>query len=166
MFRIEFTDGAIEDLEVFSKPEQRQIVAALEAQLTINPAHETQDRKRLHPSGFAEWEIRIRKIRVFYDIQNGSVKVVAIGKNFFINLRYFRRRARIANPSEEPTWRESLIVRGDDRDECAAHPADDFGAEIEITRANQSLETFLEARAREPGTTSVLDVKKQLEIDR
>ena len=116
--------------------------------------------------GFAEWEIRIRKIRVFYDIQNGSVKVVAIGKNFFINLRYFRRRARIANPSEEPTWRESLIVRGDDRDECAAHPADDFNAEIEITRANQSLETFLEARAREPGTTSVLDVKKQLEIDR
>ena len=97
MFRIEFTDGAIEDLEVFSKPEQRQIVAAIEAQLTINPAHETQDRKRLHPSGFAEWEIRIRKIRVFYDIQNGSVKVVAIGKNFFINLRYFRRRARIAN---------------------------------------------------------------------
>src|SRR5262249_56553150 len=104
MFSIEFTDGAIEDLGVFSKLEQRQILAAIEAQLTINPAQETADRKRLHTDGFAEWEIRIRKMRVFYDVQNGTVKVLAIGKNFFINMLYFRRRNRIPNPAHEPKW--------------------------------------------------------------
>src|SRR5262245_41629454 len=115
MFSIEFTDGAIEDLDVFSKFEQRQIVAAIETQLTMNPAQETADRKRLHTNGLAEWEIRIHEIRVFYDVQNDSVKVVAIGKNFFVNLLYFRRRARIPNPAHEPKWQQNLIVRRDDQ---------------------------------------------------
>jgi mRNA-degrading endonuclease RelE of RelBE toxin-antitoxin system len=165
MFTIEFTDGAIEDLDVFNKFEQRRIVAAIEAQLTMNPAQETADRKRLHTNGLAEWEIRIRKIRVFYDVQNGSVKVLAIGKNFFINLLYFRRRNRIGHPAHEPKWQQSLIVRHEDHEEYEASSEDDFNAEIEMTRASQSLEAFLQARAREPGTTSVLEIKKQLGLD-
>ena len=86
MFDIKFTDRALEDLRVFSKVEQKRIVAALESELTLGAASETDDRKRLHPNGLGEWEIRFGKIRVFYDvdIENGTVKIEAVGKKFFI----------------------------------------------------------------------------------
>ena len=42
--------------------EQKRIVAALESELTLGAASETDDRKRLHPNGLAEWEIRVGTI--------------------------------------------------------------------------------------------------------
>src|SRR5215471_12633098 len=83
MFTIAFGDGAIEDLEIFSELEQKQIVTAIESQLSVDPACETDDRKRLHPCELAEWELRIGSVRVFYDIENSSVKIESIGRTFF-----------------------------------------------------------------------------------
>jgi len=84
MFEIRFTDRAFEDLEVFPRSEQRRILAGLESHLTSDAAHETDDRKRLHPDGLAEWEIRLGNIRVFYDvdIKTRTVKIEAVGKSF------------------------------------------------------------------------------------
>jgi len=85
MFEIRFTDNALEDLEIFPKSEQREILAGLESQLTLDAAQENEDRKRLHFNGVAEWEIRLgNDVRVFYDvdIQTGTVKIEAVGKRF------------------------------------------------------------------------------------
>jgi len=40
---------------------------------------------------------------------------------------------------------------------------DDFSDEIEIIRANESLMATLEARAKQPATVSLWDVKHQIE---
>ena len=86
MFDIKFTKRAIEDLQVFPKAEQQWIVSNLESQLATDAILETEDRRRLHPNGPVEWEIRLGKVRVFYDvdIQNETVKIEAVGKKFFV----------------------------------------------------------------------------------
>ena len=84
MFEIKFTERALEDLEIFSKSEQQQILTGLESELSADAAQENEDRKRLHSDGLAEWEIRLGNVRVFYDvdIQTRTVKIEAVGKSF------------------------------------------------------------------------------------
>jgi mRNA-degrading endonuclease RelE of RelBE toxin-antitoxin system len=53
----------------------------LEEQLTHQPTVETRNRKKLRPNQIAEWELRIGKYRVFYDVDTGAnvVEVKMIG---------------------------------------------------------------------------------------
>lgn len=81
MFEIKFTPEAVEDLRWFRKAERRRILAELESQLSCEPAVETRNRKRLRPNKLAQWELRIKRFRVFYDvdIENQLIKVEAAG---------------------------------------------------------------------------------------
>ena len=81
MFKIEFTPEAIEDLRLFRKNNRKRIVDEIEKQLKHQPAEETRNRKRLRPNELAEWELRVDKFRVFYDIDEEEeiVKIEAIG---------------------------------------------------------------------------------------
>ena len=81
MFEIAFTPEAIEDLRCFKKVERKQIIAELESQLSYEPAIETRKRKRLRPNKLAEWELRLNRFRVFFDIdpENRLIKVEAVG---------------------------------------------------------------------------------------
>ena len=81
MFEIKFTPDAIEDMRWFKKPERKRIIATLESQLRHEPAVETRNRKRLRPNQLAEWELRVGRHRVFFDIDpaNGLIKVEAVG---------------------------------------------------------------------------------------
>ena len=56
-------------------------MTGIETQLRYAPTIETRNRKRLRPNDAAEWELRIGKYRVFYDVddQVRIVKVEAIG---------------------------------------------------------------------------------------
>ena len=76
-YEIELTQSAIADLQVFRKFEQRQIVAGIEEQLQYEPTVVTRNRKRLRQNDIAEWELRIGKFRVFYDV-DARVKIVKI----------------------------------------------------------------------------------------
>jgi mRNA-degrading endonuclease RelE of RelBE toxin-antitoxin system len=81
MYEIRFTPEALEDLELYSKFKQKQIIEGIKSQLRDQPTTETRNRKRLRPNELAEWEQRIDTFRVFYDADEKEriVKVVAIG---------------------------------------------------------------------------------------
>src|SRR5262245_37421822 len=81
MFRSVFTPEAIDDLRQFRKYDQQHVVAAIEAQLLRQPAHEVRHRKRLRPNALAEWELRVQTFRVFYDVDvtQRVVKIAAVG---------------------------------------------------------------------------------------
>lgn len=81
MFKIEFTSEAFDDLHFFRKHEKRKIVKEIEMQLSHQPTDITRNRKRLRPNDTAEWELRIGKYRVFYDVleEHQVVKIEAIG---------------------------------------------------------------------------------------
>lgn len=81
MFKIEFTPEAIEDMRLLRKYERTRVIEEIENQLIYQPAQETRNRKRLRPNELAEWELRIDKFRVFYDIdeEDTVVKIEAVG---------------------------------------------------------------------------------------
>ena len=81
MFEIRYTVEAVEDLKLYRKHERQLIVDRIDEQLLQEPALETRNRKRLRPNRVAEYELRITKFRVFYDIDenNKVVKIEAIG---------------------------------------------------------------------------------------
>ena len=81
MYDIEYTLEAIEDLKRFRKYEQQLIVDQIDEQLSYEPARETRNRKRLRPNKVAEFELRITRFRVFYDVDENKklVKIEAVG---------------------------------------------------------------------------------------
>jgi mRNA-degrading endonuclease RelE of RelBE toxin-antitoxin system len=77
MYEIEFTPEALEDLKSFRKFEQNEIIDGIETQLKYEPTVETRQRKQLRPNDIAEWELRIGKFRVFYNVEE-EVLIVSI----------------------------------------------------------------------------------------
>lgn len=81
VYEIKFTADALEDLRWFTHLESRQILGVLESQLRYQPATETRNRKRLRPNRLAEWELRISRFRVLFDIdeKNQLIQIAAVG---------------------------------------------------------------------------------------
>lgn len=81
MFDIEFTPEADSNIDGFSKNDQKRLLDHIGEQLTHEPGGATSNRKRLRPNELAEWELRLDRFRVFYDIdgEKQMVTVVAIG---------------------------------------------------------------------------------------
>jgi len=81
MFKIEFTSGADRHLDAFEKGDQKSIVDTIVEHLSYEPAVPTRNRKQLRPNDLAEWEFRLDRFRIFYDIDGKSqiVTIVAIG---------------------------------------------------------------------------------------
>ena len=81
MFPIAFTSSALDDIQWYRKHEQKIIFDKIEEQLTYQPNVETRNRKQLRPNQVAEWELRIGKYRVFYDVDTdrNAVEVKMVG---------------------------------------------------------------------------------------
>ncbi len=94
MYEIEFTPEAIGDLKSFRKYEQRKIISGIETHLRHEPTVETRNRFRMRPNQVAEWELRIEKYRVFYNVEE-TVRIVSIEAiGFKIGNRLFVRGQR------------------------------------------------------------------------
>ncbi len=79
-YEIRFASSARRQLQAFRVHERTVIVAAVETQLSHEPLVETRNRKRLRPNPMAPWELRVRNMRVFYEVDEpGVVTVLAIG---------------------------------------------------------------------------------------
>lgn len=77
MYEIEFTPEALKDLKSFRKFEQQRIISGVETQLKYEPTAETRNRFRMRQNDVAEWELRIDKYRVFYNVEN-VIQIVSI----------------------------------------------------------------------------------------
>jgi mRNA-degrading endonuclease RelE of RelBE toxin-antitoxin system len=76
-YKIGFTASALDDLAWFRKNEQNEIRDGIYENLEHEPTVETRNRKKLRPNDIAEWELRIGKFRVFYDVDE-VVRIVAV----------------------------------------------------------------------------------------
>jgi mRNA-degrading endonuclease RelE of RelBE toxin-antitoxin system len=81
MFTIDLSDDALDELRQFRKRDSTTIFDEIERQLTYQPDGETRNRKPLRSHLLGEWELRVDKFRVFYDIdtENETVLVKAVG---------------------------------------------------------------------------------------
>jgi mRNA-degrading endonuclease RelE of RelBE toxin-antitoxin system len=78
-FTIEFSPEAERHLEQFSARERKIIVTAIETQLSGQADIPTRNRKVLRENPLARWEMRVREFRVFYNIEELTVSIAAIG---------------------------------------------------------------------------------------
>ena len=78
-FEIEFMPDAWEHLKDFSARDRTTVLAGIETQLRYEPHVETRNRKAMRENTLADWELRTGKFRVFYDIENKIVYVIAVG---------------------------------------------------------------------------------------
>ena len=95
MFAIEFTPEARDDLRALRKNDQVEIVAAVQVQLQYEPTVETRNRKRLRLNEVAEWELRVGKFRVLYnvdvDVQRVRIEVIGFKMGHVLFVRGRRR---------------------------------------------------------------------------
>lgn len=79
MFEIRLTPEAVEDLGSYGKRDRKRIMDQVEARLRDEPCRETRNNKVLRPNQVAERELRIDRFRVFFDVKDEIVKIVAVG---------------------------------------------------------------------------------------
>ena len=81
-FEVKFTSSALDDIAPLKKRERKTILDGIDKQLVYEPHVETRNRKRLRPNRTSEWEVRIGKYRVFYDVRQTEriVEVTVIGE--------------------------------------------------------------------------------------
>ena len=82
-FDIKFAADVRQHLAALTARERSTALDALERQLVHEPLVETRNRKPLRPNPIAPWELRIGKLRVFYEVVPGDpgvVRIVAVGK--------------------------------------------------------------------------------------
>lgn len=77
MYQIEYTAQATEDLNWFSKREQKIILDGIDANLRYEPTVKTRNRKPTRPNAVAAWELRIGDFRVLYDVDE-QVRIVEV----------------------------------------------------------------------------------------
>jgi len=80
-YEIEFTKGAYQHLERLRRFDRNIILDSIKGELAQKPQEETRNKKLLRQNPLADWELRIRQYRIFYDIDEnqGVVRILAIG---------------------------------------------------------------------------------------
>jgi mRNA-degrading endonuclease RelE of RelBE toxin-antitoxin system len=78
-FEIEYSPDAEEHLRLLTKREQGVVLDAVDEQLAFQPTVETRNRKLMRPNPLAPWELRVGKLRVYYDVEENTAIVLAIG---------------------------------------------------------------------------------------
>jgi mRNA-degrading endonuclease RelE of RelBE toxin-antitoxin system len=82
-YEVRFADDVKGHLNALTIPERSATLDAIERQLLYAPLVETRNRKPLRPNPIAPWELRVGKLRVFYEVvpgEPGLVRILAVGK--------------------------------------------------------------------------------------
>jgi len=75
---IELTAEADTHLAALSARDRTTVLDSLEGQLAHQPTMETRNRKHLRPNPLAPWELRIGRLRVYFDVEQEPRRVVRI----------------------------------------------------------------------------------------
>jgi mRNA-degrading endonuclease RelE of RelBE toxin-antitoxin system len=81
-YEIEFAKAVRTHFEFLTAGQRSTVLDAIERQLTNEPLKETRNRKPLRPNPVAPWELRVRGLRVFYEVSTepaAVVRVLAVG---------------------------------------------------------------------------------------
>jgi mRNA-degrading endonuclease RelE of RelBE toxin-antitoxin system len=81
-YRIVYSPDAENHLRALTARQRATVLDTVDVQLAHQPAVETKNRKPMLPNPLASWELRIGKLRVYYDIEEwveDVVYIIAIG---------------------------------------------------------------------------------------
>jgi mRNA-degrading endonuclease RelE of RelBE toxin-antitoxin system len=90
-YSIDFTPEAREHLDNLSAAQRSDLLAEVREQLVHQPDVETRNRKPLRTGSISAWELRVGKLRVYYDIVTADhlfVLIRGIGIKERSNVRF------------------------------------------------------------------------------
>jgi mRNA-degrading endonuclease RelE of RelBE toxin-antitoxin system len=79
-FRISITEDADRQLRSLPARDQRILKTAIQSRLEHQPMTPTRAIKKLRPNPFAEFELRAGNLRVLYNVQEGEVVLLLVGR--------------------------------------------------------------------------------------
>jgi mRNA-degrading endonuclease RelE of RelBE toxin-antitoxin system len=82
-YRIAFAESVLGQMAILPARDRASVLDAIEALLQYEPLVETRNRKPLRPNPVAPWELRVGRLRVFYEIAAdtpATVRVLAVGR--------------------------------------------------------------------------------------
>jgi mRNA-degrading endonuclease RelE of RelBE toxin-antitoxin system len=77
-YEIEVTPEAETDMGWLSARDRATLFEALGRRLPNEPTVENRNRKRLRPNPVAPWELRVGRLRVYFDVEESPRRVVTI----------------------------------------------------------------------------------------
>ena len=77
-YEIQFAESANRQLKALKASDRALLVIQVEKQLCAEPLKATRNRKPLRPNPVAPWELRVKNMRVFYDVSGGGRNVVSV----------------------------------------------------------------------------------------
>jgi mRNA-degrading endonuclease RelE of RelBE toxin-antitoxin system len=80
-YTLDITEDANEDLSYYRAFERKMITDEILVQLVDQPEVETHSRRSLRDNPIARWELKVGKVRIFYEIDTDEkfVTVVSVG---------------------------------------------------------------------------------------
>jgi mRNA-degrading endonuclease RelE of RelBE toxin-antitoxin system len=79
-YRITITEEADAQMRALAVREQRVLEAAILARLRDQPTTLTKAVQRLRPNPLAEFELRVGDLRVLYNVEEGEVVLLVVGR--------------------------------------------------------------------------------------
>jgi mRNA-degrading endonuclease RelE of RelBE toxin-antitoxin system len=77
-YRVEYSPETEEHLRTLTAFQRSIVFDAVDRQLTHQPNVETRNRKPMRPNPVAPWELRVRDLRVYYDVVEEPEKLVIV----------------------------------------------------------------------------------------
>ena len=77
-YRIAYSPDAEDHLRALTAREQKAVLDGVDRQLAHQPSSETRNRKPMRPNPVAPWELRIGRLRVYYDVEEKPEPVVSV----------------------------------------------------------------------------------------
>lgn len=77
-YRIEWDPSAEEHLACLGARDQSLVLDTVERQLAHQPTVATRNRKPMRPNPLAPWELRVGRVRVYYEVAEEPHRVVSI----------------------------------------------------------------------------------------
>lgn len=100
-YEIEFNSQSIADLDILRSFERTKVIEAIETNLRYEPTKESKSRiKRLRRLISPQYRLRVDDIRVFYDIVENTVEILAIISKPQ-SAEWLAREGKITNESTE-----------------------------------------------------------------
>lgn len=81
-YRVRLAESAEHQFLGFNARDRRSMLDQIKRQLQHEPFTETRNRKRLRPNPVAPWELRIGRLRIFYEVDavdSDLVNILAVG---------------------------------------------------------------------------------------
>jgi mRNA-degrading endonuclease RelE of RelBE toxin-antitoxin system len=75
-YRIEYSPEAREHLRGLTAGQRALVLEAVDKQLRHQPDVETRNRKPMRPNTIACWELRVRELRVYYQVEEDPEALV------------------------------------------------------------------------------------------